>query len=1455
MRNCRVASARARARLDADGDLGDDARVVGGAFDGERDALEAVTASKSAISGGAVISLRRFRVGDGAEIDRARALGTRTGGADDVACVGAACARETDEIVAALASGEIAAAPRARDAGDDACDVVGEMPCGMRAFAWSPDGEGCAVLSAEGRVVIMTRDFYPESETRADGAADDDEDAEDGTTSGGTISWRGDGRYFACSSTSAKTGETTMRVWEREGGRVESVGETRTASSGTPATLAAGDGTPALAWQPRGALIAAAARSEGDVSDRVVFYERNGLRRGEFVLPGEGAEITSLAWSADSACLAAATRYRDGAHAVQIWTRSNMHWYLKHETRYPAREGVVRMEWDAERGDVLRAYTERGAIHRYDLFWETTVSDRGTCAVIDGDCLMLTPMFRTPVPPPMCAAKVVFSAPVIAAAFQPARASRNETVVALLSTGELAYATSDSGTDWVLTADNFADSERAATWARWCDNEIPATPYSSVAVADAAVEHLAWVRDDHLVVAAARENETELLILPFDETKAPGEGAMSRRIVPVAVGALTSANGVAFAVARDSADLYQVDASDTIAAGGNAFDDAWLVRSHGVPSADGETLKIISSRGLDVGDRYASALGTSADRPSGALVTLDDRGNLRIGNILVAPRVTSFATHVFGADGCAVKTPEESAEVAAAARDSSRWLPDAVPSARVCYITRDNQLFVAEVDDVIANGGGRTRVVGEVAADDAHIGNWLAERSAADGARMGELAFSDLHTRMRRAMRPEAAKVAADATTRQVEEGARIVACAPGTTSVVLQMPRGNLETVAPKALVLPATACALRAGRYGDAYALAARQRVDLNLIVDYGWPNFLHAADAFVRDVNSADAVMELLEALDDGDVTAPGGVYEDLVRLYPPRSSVTDAGANERPNKESKVQAVCAAIRAAIETRVGAGGAASVGRWELAALTSYASGENPDLASALRRVAVLRERELEDAASNALVSSSSKNEGERAVDAAAALKHLLFLVGGKTLYSAALGTCDLSLAYLVAQHAQMDPGEYVSELQELQAMREHERRAEIAKRLGRHEDAITEYLLDDNVSAAGGVATERKMFPWALAEAKRLNLEDARRALLLRHAEHLSSSMRSEDAAIARLAAGDLTGALDEYRAGLSWRQALALANRLEMPANAVRDIAEELCESLTLSDPLAAARVASGHLQDTDRAVELFVNAGAWREACETAYAKNRADLMQTTIAPACAGAAKEHYDTFKENKARSEKYVERLRDLRKHRERAELARLTLDDGGWSELGGRPRAGVGADGLEDDDAMSEAPSLASDMSAYTDRTGLTSVVSGTSAASTIGGRKSKKRKDKKNKNNRNGLRAGSPTEERDLALHVIALAPMNKTLEEIGELLELLVSLGHEDDARALQRVVSEAVDAASRAKVDAETSLGELVERAKKAGESVEAFEKHASAFDATPEWKWSLLRAATGSNE
>ena len=1449
MRNLRVERRRATLERRREDDGDGSHRVVGGAFDGERDAFHALTAVKRRDGDGEDIFVTTHDVATGAaRVDRGRApVEERSGG--DVACAGAACCYEPAQFAAALVSGEFVAAATGRDGDDgardddDACDVVGEIPQGVVAFAWCPDGEVCAALTRDARVLVMTKDFYPLFESRDD----DDDDDETTTLANGSISWRGDGRYFACSSTHARTNETTIKVWERERVVVESACETRTATSGTPATLAGAGrrGSPPLAWQPRGALIAAAGRIEGEDSDCVVFYERNGLRRGEFTLPrGDvGAEITSLAWSADSACLSVAVRYggEDGDRAVQIWTRSNMHWYMKHETRYNASEGEARAEWDAERGDVLRTYTEKGTVERFDLFWETTTSDRGTCAVIDGDVVMLTPMFRTPMPPPLCAAKAVFSAPVVAAAFQPSYADRGERVVALCSTGSIESVECEHGTDWERAADDFADSERAATWSRWTDNEIPSMPRFRVDDdRGATVEFLAWIRDTHLVyvVRGTDDDDTcEMTIVPFDGDD-DDASAKTIRVAP-AVGALTSANGAVFAVTRRvPSETYVVDVADTASAGGEPFAEARLA-ALGVPTVNDEaSFKIVDARGLDVGERYVDAFGAAPG--AGVLVSLDARGTLRIGSVVVASAVTSFATHVSSADGCAVTTADASSAVAVAARDPTSWTPEATPSTRVVYVTKDHRMFVAEVDDVLADthrrefSGARTGAT----EDDAHVGNWLIERSAADGARMGELAFSDLHTRMRRAMRPEAAKFAADAGTRQVEDGARVVACAPGATSVALQMPRGNLEIVSPKALVLPATACALRAKRYADAYALASKQRVDLNLIVDYGWPTFLSDADAFVADVRSADAVMELLEALDDGDVTAPGAAYAELARLYPPpardASEKDAAAAAPPPDRKDKVQTVCAAIRRAIEKR-----GTSSDRWELATLTSYASGENPDLGSALRRVAAARQKELDGASSDA----SSPTSG--GVDAAAALKHLLFLVGGKTLYSAALGTYDLSLAYLVAQHAQMDPGEYVAELQNLQNMREHERRADIARRLGKYEEAIVEYMLDADVDRAAAVAAEHKLFPRALAEAARLRLPDIRRALLIKHAEHLSESMRAEDAAVARLAAGDLTGALDEYRAGASWQQALALAGRLGASPNERRAIAEELCESVSLSDPLAAGRIAARHLRDYDRAVDFFAAARAWREASETAYGHDRGDLMETTIAPACAVAAEEYFESFKEGKARAEKYAARLRELRAHRARVAAA-VSLGGADWSELGGRPRAGFGVP-VGDDDAASEAPSLASDMSAYTDRTSATTAASATSAASTVGGRKAKKRKDKKKNNKRSGLRAGSPTEERDLALHVAGLEPSRKTLEEIGELLELMTLLGHEDDARSLQRVVGDSVDAHALAKKDAEATLKELIRRAEAKGEPTAEFEL---TRPVAPEWKWSLLRAA-----
>ena len=53
----------------------------------------------------------------------------------------------------------------------------------------------------------------------------------------------------------------------------------------------------------------------------------------------------------------------------------------------------------------------------------------------------------------------------------------------------------------------------------------------------------------------------------------------------------------------------------------------------------------------------------------------------------------------------------------------------------------------------------------------------------------------------------------------------------------------------------------------------------------------------------------------------------------------------------------------------------------------------------------------------------------------------------------------------------------------------------------------------------------------------------------------------------------------------------------------------------------------------------------------------------------------------------------------------------------------------------------------------------------------------------------------IRQGSPEEEAALAAHIAALAPTRAALAALGELSEVLVLLGHTQDARVLQAAMA------------------------------------------------------------
>ena len=138
---------------------------------------------------------------------------------------------------------------------------------------------------------------------------------EDGSTG---ISWRGDGAYFAVNRPISDH-RRVIRVFSRDG-VLDSASEPVDGMES------------AVSWRPHGNLIAGIKRSVDSL--QVIFFERNGLRHGQFDLRttmedmNSWAAHVSLTWNIDSSVLAVS--YTD---RIQLWTMGNYHYYLKQEIR------------------------------------------------------------------------------------------------------------------------------------------------------------------------------------------------------------------------------------------------------------------------------------------------------------------------------------------------------------------------------------------------------------------------------------------------------------------------------------------------------------------------------------------------------------------------------------------------------------------------------------------------------------------------------------------------------------------------------------------------------------------------------------------------------------------------------------------------------------------------------------------------------------------------------------------------------------------------------------------------------------------------------------------------------------------------------------------------------------------------------------------------------------------
>lgn len=103
-----------------------------------------------------------------------------------------------------------------------------------------------------------------------------------------------------------------------------------------------------------------------------------------------------------------------------------------------------------------------------------------------------------------------------------------------------------------------------------------------------------------------------------------------------------------------------------------------------------------------------------------------------------------------------------------------------------------------------------------------------------------------------------------DERCRSIERGARLVTVIPSISALVLQMPRGNIETIYPRALVVAAIRRDIDEKRYRKAFLACRNHRVDMNILHDYDPFNFIVNVSLFVDQIRKVEYIDLFLSQL---------------------------------------------------------------------------------------------------------------------------------------------------------------------------------------------------------------------------------------------------------------------------------------------------------------------------------------------------------------------------------------------------------------------------------------------------------------------------------------------------------------------------------------------------------------------------------------------------------------
>ena len=237
---------------------------------------------------------------------------------------------------------------------------------------------------------------------------------------------------------------------------------------------------------------------------------------------------------------------------------------------------------------------------------------------------------------------------------------------------------------------------------------------------------------------------------------------------------------------------------------------------------------------------------------------------------------------------------------------------------------------------------------------------------------------------------------------RTLERGSIIVTCSGIKT--ILQMPRGNLETIMPRIILLDEIKKNVLNKKYEQSFLLCRKNKINLNLIYDIEPKLFMENLSTFIQEVKKEDYLNLFLNSLIDD-------YCEEFKILFNYKKSLIN---DENKNSDTKTNKICSAIRNILLTEK-----FEKNDYISTILITYIKQNPPMYLDALKLVQKLKVEKNNDKADKAL-------------------EFLCWIVKADTLFDFALITYDFELVIMVAKHTQKDPKEYLQYLHELEEIK---------------------------------------------------------------------------------------------------------------------------------------------------------------------------------------------------------------------------------------------------------------------------------------------------------------------------------------------------------------------------------------------------------------------------------